>query len=289
MRNNYLTILFLALILSSCGKDQKLVDSENVTLTFFKSVKEGNEDLMKKTYPNISTFDSYYKSDSIKIKESKFVNDSLISVSATNYFTNGFGKKSTKDIELYLLPDSLKTYTQLNDSKGMTDHNENELYSFAVKTGCIKKTDTTDVQINEKYLDAYLLSRSFTVDKLIDFMTDVKVVDWSWKSGYGGSASGKGIVKNNSTFDIPKVKYKVSYKDRSGNEITSDDGYVTYDILRAGSSESFTFYTSYVSSRASRASISLDFDEDMIKKYVLEADYNGDEYETYKSEKLESE
>lgn len=289
MRNNYLTILFLALILSSCGKDQKLIDSENATLTFFKSVKEGNEDLMKKTYPNISTFDSYYKSDSIKIKESKFVNDSLISVSVTNYFTNGFGKKSTKDIELYLLPDSLKTYTKIIDSKGMTDHNENELYSFAVKTGCIKKTDTTDVQINEKYLDAYLLSRSYTVDKLIDFMTEVRVVDWSWESGYGGSASGKGIVKNNSTFDIPKVKYKVTYKDRSGNEITSDDGYVTYDVLRAGSSESFTFYTSYVSSRASKASISLDFDEDMIKKYVLEADYNGDEYETYKSEKLESE
>lgn len=285
MKKNYLTILILAILLSSCGKDQKLVDSENTTMSFFKSVSDSNEESMKKHYPKISTFDSYFKSDSIKIKESKFINDSLISVSTTNYFTNGFGKKTVKDIEIYLLPDSLRTYSKIIDSKGMTDHNENELYSFAVKTGCITKTDTTDIQINDKYLYAYLLSYRYTTDKLIDFKTNISVVDWSWETGYGDSASGKGIVKNNTTFDIPKVKYKVLYKDRSGNEITSDDGYITYDILKAGGSASFTFYTSYVGSRASRANISLEFDEEMIKKYVLQADYNGDEYENYKSEK----
>lgn len=289
MRKSYVTILILSILLSSCGKDQKLVDSEQTVLSFFKSIKEGNEDSMKKYYPNISTFDSYFKSDSIKIKESSFVNDSLISVSTTNYFTNGFGKQTTNEIELYLLPDSLGVYSQIFDSKGLTDHTENELYHFAVNTGCIKKTDTTDVQKNTKYLDAYLLQYQYTLDKLLDFKTDVSVVDWSWKTGYGGSASGKGIVKNNTTFDIPKVKYEITYKDRNGNEITTDDGYVTYDVLRSGSSESFTFYTSYVGSRASKASISLEFDEDMIREYVLNANYYGDEYENYLSEKGEIE
>ena len=160
---------------------------------------------------------------------------------------------------------------------------------FAVKTGCIKKNDTTDIQINGKYLDAYLLLYRYTLDRLIDFKANVFVVDWSWKSGYGGSASGKGIVKNNTTFDIPKVKYKVKYKDRKGNDITSGDGNITYDVLKAGESESFTFYTSYVGRRASKASISLEFDEDMIKKYVLQADYNGDEYEIHKTENGKSE
>jgi hypothetical protein len=289
MKSNYLSIFILTILITSCGKNQKLIDSEKTTSSFFKSVAESDGESMKKYYPNISTFDSYFKSDSIKIKESKFLNDSLISVSTTNYFTNGFGKNTVKEIEIYLLPDSLNTYSKIIDSKGMTDHKENELYSFGVKTGCIKKTDTTDLQINEKYLDAYLLSRTYTIDKLIDFMTDVKVSEWSWISGYGGSASGKGIVRNNTVFDIPNIKYKVSYKDKSGNEITSDDGYVTYDILGAGQSESFTFYTSYVSNRASSASISLDFDEDIIKKYVLEANYTGNEYEMYKSEQLEPE
>lgn len=288
MKKNYLIIFLLTILISSCGKDQKLIDSEKTTLNFFKSVNENKEDLMKKYYPNISTFYSYYKSDSTKVKESKFLNDSLIVVSTTNYFTNGFGKKTVNDIKLYLLPDSLGTYSKIIDSKGLTNHNENELYSFATKTGCITKNDTTDVQINNKYLVADLLAYKFTLTKLLDFKTNVSIVDWSWETGYGGSASGKGIVKNNTTFDIPKVKYEITYKDRNGNELTTDDGYITYDILGAGSSQSFTFYTSYVSSRASKASISLEFDEDMIEDYVLNADYNGNEYKTYKKiEELE--
>ena len=281
---NYLTILVTLIILSSCGKSQKLIDSEATVLTFFNSVSESNSDLMKKYYPNISTFDSYYKSDSLSIKQSKIIKDTIVLVTATNYFTNGFGKKTLKEIDLYLLPDSLGVYSKIYDSKGMTDHTENKLYSFALKTGCITDNDTTDVQKNKKFLSADLLSYNLELEKIIDFMTNVKVVDWSWKSGYGGSASGKGIAKNNTTFNIPKVKYEIKYKDRNGNVITTDDGYVTYDKLRAGESQSFTFYTSYIG-KASRASISLNFDDDMIKDYILQADYNGDEYNNYISEK----
>nr|WP_293296087.1 hypothetical protein [Allomuricauda sp.] len=86
MKKNYLTILFLAILLSSCGKDQKLVDSEQTVLMFFESVNDGNEEQMKSSYPNISTFDSYFKSDSIKIVESKLVNDSLVSVAVLYKF-----------------------------------------------------------------------------------------------------------------------------------------------------------------------------------------------------------
>jgi hypothetical protein len=285
MRKHYLLLLTLSIILVSCGKDKNLVDSEQTVLNLFKSIKESNADGMKKHYPKISTFDSYFKSDSIKITGSNFANDSLITVSTINYFTNAFGKQSTNEIELYLVPDSLGNYSMITDSKGLTDHSENELYNFAVKTGCIEKTDSTDQQKNRKYIDAYLLQSKYTFDKLLDFQTNVDIVDWSWKTGYSGSASGKGIVKNNTTFDIPNVKYNVTYKDRNGNTITTDNGYVTYGILRAGGSESFTFYTSYVGNRASKASISLNFDEDMVRDYVLSANYNGDEYEKYLSEK----
>lgn len=285
---NYLTILALLLILSSCGKDEKLIDSETTVLNFFKSVSESNEDSMRKYYPNISTFDSYFKSDSLSIIQSKLIKDTIASVTATNYFTNGFGKKTVKEIELYLFPDSLGAYSRITDSKGMTDHSENELYSFAIKTGCLKETDTTDVQKNNKFLEAYMLSFRLELEQKLDFITNVNVVDWSWKTGYSGSASGKGIVKNSTTFDIPKVKYEIKYKDRKGNVVTSDDGYVTYDKLRAGESQSFTFYTSYVGG-ATRASISVEYDDDMIKDYILQADYNGDEYDIYISEKNETE
>ena len=113
---------------------------------------------------------------------------------------------------------------------------------------------------------------------------DVNVVDWSWKKGYGNSASGKVIVKNNSTFSIPNVKYEITYYDRNDNKITMDDGYVSYDALGAGDSKSFTFYTSYVGN-ASSAMISLNFDEDLINDYVLQSEYEGNEYSAYLAEK----
>jgi hypothetical protein len=79
---------------------------------------------------------------------------------------------------------------------------------------------------------------------------------------------------------MPKLKYKVTYKDQFGNAITSDNGYVTYDVLDAGESKSFTFFTSYIGG-ASQASIELVFDDDMIFKYLSKKDWTGNECEEY--------
>jgi len=283
-----LVIGIISTIIFSCGKNKNIIKSESIVTAFFKNINSEDVESMNKIYPNISTFTSYYKSDSIIIKKSDFINDSIIVISVENYFTNGFGKKSTKNIDLYLEIDSLKSFSTIKDSKGLTDFKESDIANFATKTGCILKTDTTDVQRNIKLVNAEALAYDLTLDQLVDFMVYVKVIKWSWESGYGGSASGKGIVKNNTSFNIPNVKYKIEYKDRNGNVITSDDGYVSYDKLNAGESKSFTFYTSYVGN-ASRASISLDFDEENIREYILKNDYVGNEYEIYATNKLKDE
>ncbi|MFZ2283746.1 MAG: hypothetical protein WAV86_07710 [Lutibacter sp.] len=283
-----LVIGLISTIIFSCGKNKNIINSESIVTAFFKNINSEDVESMNKIYPNISTFTSYYKSDSIIIKKSDFINDSIIVVSVENYFTNGFGKKSTKNIDLYLEIDSLKSFSTIKDSKGLTDFKESDIANFATKTGCILKTDTTDVQRNLKLVNAEALAYDLTLDQLVDFMVYVKVIKWSWESGYGGSASGKGIVKNNTSFNIPNVKYKIEYKDRNGNVITSDDGYVSYDKLNAGESKSFTFYTSYVGN-ASRASISLDFDEENIREYILKNNYEGNEYEIYATNKLKDE
>lgn len=114
-----------------------------------------------------------------------------------------------------------------------------------------------------------------------ELKSKVLTKNWSWETSYyGNSANGQGICINKSTFTIPKPKYKIVYKDRNGNAITDDDGYITYDALSPGSSKAFTFYTSYVGN-ASKASISVEFDDDLIFDYIVSKNYTGNEYAEY--------
>ena len=106
-----LFISFLAFFLFiGCGKNESLTQSETTVKTFFKSIKDEKKDLMIKYYPKVSKLTSYYKSDSVKVKSSDFINDSTIVVSVENFFTNGFGKISVHDIDLYVLKTVLFQY-----------------------------------------------------------------------------------------------------------------------------------------------------------------------------------
>ncbi|WP_159799778.1 hypothetical protein [Flavobacterium sp. MK4S-17] len=170
---------------------------------------------------------------------------------------------------------------QIIDSKGLTDFVENDNYVFGVNAGCIdKRIDTTDQVILKRIKKSKIVMLDKALDTYLELKENIKVVNWNWESGYGGSASGKGIVKNYSTFSVPNLKYKVVYKDKNGNEITSDDGYVDYNTLDSGESKSFSFYTSYVGN-ASRASIELVFDEDLIFKYIAKKEWSGKECNEY--------
>lgn len=124
------------------------------------------------------------------------------------------------------------------------------------------------------------MMKKYYLDMYIKLRKEVNITSWDWETGYGDSASGKAIVKNNSNYDIPKLKYEITYKDRNGDEITTDDGYVTHDELSSGSSKAFTFYTSYVGN-AQKASINLDFDTDFILKCIADTQYTGKEYEEF--------
>lgn len=280
----YLLLGLVFVILIGCSSKQK-EDSEKTITIFFQGLRDSNVDVMSAKYKNIYLFDSYYKSDSIQILESKKINDTIINVKVKNFFTNGFGKKNVKEIIFYISMDSIKSFTKIIDSKGLTDHTSNKLFDFAKKIGCLKKNDSTDVQKKLKLKEAKNILYDLQIETLANFMTNVIVVDWSWDSGYSGSASGKGIVKNNTVFSIPDVRYQIKYKDKNGNVLTTDDGYVTYDKINSGESKSFTFYTSYVGN-ASRASIILEFDDKMIEDYLLNSkEYNGNEYEKYLNER----
>jgi hypothetical protein len=277
---NALIALAITCVLFGCGRDERLIQSEYVVTAFFNSISNEDEDKMSTYYPGFELFSRYYKSDSIDIMETKFVDDTIISVKVKNHYTNGLGKKTTKDMEIYLHPDSTGLDYVILNSKGLTDHKESEYFQFAVSIGCIKDDDTTDLQKILALRNVELYSVGLKYDLLAELKEDVEIVEWSWKTGYGKSASGDVIVKNNSGYDIPNIKYKLWYYSRGGDLITTDNGYVTYDILYSGQSKSFSFYTGYVGN-AKSASVTLDFDLDMILKYILNADYKGTEYQEW--------
>jgi len=281
-----ITIFIGCVISCSDSKRKKLADK--TTMEFFSAVNENDTTKMWILYPALKDYVAYYKSDECVIKETKVLADKKVSVIVNSSFTNPFGKKSNQTITLFLKPDGDKEDSyKIYDSKGINDYkNDNIFYTFASKTGCIdKNADLTDQEIIQKLKIAQKMMTNYYFDTFIQLLSHVFITSWNWQLGYGGSASGNGIVKNISGFNLPKLKYTIKYFDSNGNEITTDNGYVTYDMFMSGSSKSFTFYTSYVGN-ARRAKIDLDFDTEMILNYVASKDYTGKEFEEYK-EKME--
>lgn len=263
----------------ACRSDKAKLEAEAKTRAFFLSLKKSNEKEMTRLYPGFSNFDHYYKSDSGTIVSTADGKE-RVAVAVDNRFTNGFGKLNQQSICLYYKIDSLGQ-VNLYDSKGLSDFDDNDDFIFGSKTGCIdSRADTTDQQIIKQIKRTKRVMLDKAVAMYLELKRNIQVVHWNWESGYSGSASGQGIVRNGSSFTIPKLKYKITYKNELDNPITSDDGYVVYGPLEAGESKSFTFYTSYVGG-ASRASIELLFDEEMIFKYLSKKDWSGNECALY--------
>lgn len=273
-------LLILTTFLGCSGKRKEL--SENTVKEFFSAIKSENESKMTDLYPDFPKIGTYYKSDDIIIKETKAIEDKKVVVTVENSFTNGFGKKFNQTITLFLKPfDEKNDVYKIYDSKGLAGFEEKDEYIFAVKIGCIEKSaDLTDQEIAKRIEASSTIMVDYALKVMQELKDKITVTSWNWHSGYAGSASGKGIVFNNSDFILPNLKYKITYFDNNENQITTDDGYITYDELEAHSSKTFTFYTSYAGN-AKSATISLDFDPEMVLKYVANSEYKGTECSEY--------
>ena len=277
--NLILVGLSFAIVIFSCEGSKLKKEAETKAKDFFAVLKDGDEKRLTLLYSGFEKFDTYYKSDSILINSCSEKNN-VITVSIHNRFTNGFGKITEKDIYLLFQKDSAGQL-KIIDSKGLSNFANNNEYIFGINTGCIRKEyDTTDQQILKALKKAKRVMFDQAVNVYIELKSQLQIVNWNWESGYGGSGSGKGIVKNSSTFSVPKLKYKVTYKTSSGDPVTSDEGYITHDGIDAGESKSFTFYTSYIGN-ATKASIDLTFDEELIYNYLAKKVWTGKECDEY--------
>lgn len=59
---------------------------------------------MAELYPDVGNLQNYYKSDSVVFKEVIDLGDNKYSVSVTNKYTNGFGKKTELPIVIFTKP-----------------------------------------------------------------------------------------------------------------------------------------------------------------------------------------
>ena len=266
-------LILTALVFSSCGYKKEAIE---VTQNFFSAIKNEKEEKMAEFYPEVGKLPNYYKSDSIVFKEAMDLGDNKYSVSVTNMFTNGYGKRTESQIVIFTKPkdennpgDGYEVY----DSQGLCDFSDDAVYKFAKRKRYLTGDSLTDQRIVKIVVEA----RKDFIELAVKFTTylyeNVKVSDWNWEtSDYNYSASGRGVVKNNTKYAIPDVKYIVTYMKRDGTEVTQDKGSVTYDEIRPYGMESFSFYTSYVGN-ASRATIKLEFDDEFVLETVAKGEY----------------
>ncbi len=268
MKRIYLYLTILSILFVAC--DQKENKSKETVKSFFKEVKNENPDGMKKYYPNIEKLLSYYKSDTVVIKDVKKEAENIYLVEVNNTYTNGFGKKFDRDITLYLKPEGDDERMIIYDSKGMIGLSDSKEYAWAKRHGEITDKHKTDVQISE----AVRTAMTFPYMEVMSIKTDLEngslvVGKINWQKFYG-SANGNFIVRNTTNYRLHNLKYIVHFSSSSsGDDITQDDGYVKVGDLMPGESTSASFYASYVGN-ANWAKVSLHIDEDDLLDAVLE-------------------
>lgn len=99
---------------------------------------------------------------------------------------------------------------------------------------------------------------------------------------YDGSVSGSYMVTNSTSYTFNAPKYVIGYKDRKGNVVATDDGYITVGTLKPGERKTFSFYTNYVPSNASNLQLSVEMDDTHKLLAVLDAKYTGSEFMKWK-------
>lgn len=269
-----LLLSVVAIGLVSCGYKK---EAKEVTQDFFNAIKNDKEEKMKELYPEVDNLQNYYKSDTIIVKEVEGLEEKKYSISIINKFTNGFGKSNESHITIYTKPKNEEKPSDgyiIYDSKGLCDLSDDLTYKFAKRKGYVKDDNLTDQQIAKKVEESRTELIRLTLNFNVYLIDNVKVTDWSWKtSDYSNSASGSGVVKNNTKYSIPNLRYIVTYYKRNGEKIAQDDGLISYDDIRPYGMKSFSFYTSHVGN-ANKANIRLDFDNEFMIKTVANGDFD---------------
>ena len=252
---------------------------------FEEAYKNEDFDAVVKLYPTIIySKGDFLKSDRMEISNITIKTDDNIIIDLVNHWTNPYGKDFTNKIRFYL-KEFNNSYI-IADSKNFIQYKDNPLYIFSKKVGAISLSDSTDLSISKKIDDATELYNICVKKVTEQLSTAFSVTKCNWeKDEWNNSASGSVIVTNISKFNIPNVKYHLSYtaKKKSQTPVVTDEGYVCYDTFRAGTSRSFSFYTSYIANAAwLHVNVKCENIEELAKSIIYQYTFKGNELENYK-------
>lgn len=255
-----LSSLLVSFLFVSCEYNTEV---RKVAEDFFDALKVGDVTKMIELYPEVGELGSAYPSIGISIKKINQLPDSTYEVVLLNTYANRMG--TTRDIETRLFiqphnPDAPEEGYYIYDSQGLFFPEADPAYEFAKRRGYFSGIDHTDLNTARRLNQARIDFEEHT-DKFADYLRENVVVDWNWENSYG-SASGSGVITNNTKFTILDLAYVITYYKRDGTEVTKDAGRL-YTELRPSGSESFSFHTSHVGN-ASKAEVTLNFDQDFL-------------------------
>lgn len=265
------TSLLIGVLIIACDNNKEEV--ETTIRDFFSAVKSQDEALMTELYPDFGNLQGYYFSDSIIVHKIEKLTNKEYQVELTNKYTNGRGKTTETLMTFFTRPSDSNAPNKgyiIYDTKGFVNNKENYTYRFAQKKGYLRQARLTDQQIAQelKRIDTILIQ---DIRKLLDYLEKNVVVDnWNWEKGYGNTASGRGIIKNNTKYKISDLKYTINFYKKDGSKVTQDTGNI-YSGLPPYGMESFSFYTTYVGN-ATQASIELHFDSEFLVETTIESD-----------------
>jgi hypothetical protein len=210
------TILFstiaLFFVVTSCTNKKESI-SKSIIDSYVQAVQEEDKGMIIKTFPRIVYFEEYPKIDSIKINEYEEIGENILAKGTLN-FTNGFGKKFDKKIQLLV---DLRDSTIIDVLGFLTRKKRNEIIAY--------KTFETfpDLKPSEADFDATYLEKKqiafnringfeYYAQKAIGERTEIKFTSSSKvRYSYGikmGYYNTKILIdiRNNSDFNI-KYEY----------------------------------------------------------------------------------
>lgn len=273
----HLLILFVCLIcsctFSSCDQNKK--NAEQTVSNFYHSAYVRDQESMIAYYPKLEDVDCPYpKSSNFKIvnTEKNGENGYLIDIETADNVDN-------KNVSFYLEPkeESSKEYI-IVDSEGLFIPEDDELYDFALNTGCLRNHEYSDLANADGIARARVLYRFFCTVFKGNMIRDVRIDKWKgYSKSYG--VQFQGVAKNDSEYDLYDVKYKIQFVDRNYDVTETYEGILFKGIFRSHTSHSFT--VDIFSTGERQAIVDLCINEEFIKEKVKNALYTGNEYKRF--------